>query len=68
MAKWLMIIGLILMLVGAVWHFAPWTLSWFGKLPGDIRLGNARHSVLIPFTSMILISLVLNLILFLFRK
>jgi hypothetical protein len=41
-----------------------WTgaLSWLGNLPGDIRIttGNARISF--PFTSMLLISLVLNFV------
>jgi hypothetical protein len=35
-------------------------LSWFGKLPGDIRIEGASGQVFIPLTSMILISIGLS--------
>ena len=34
MGKWLMIIGVIVLLVGAALQFAPWLVNWFGRLPG----------------------------------
>lgn len=68
MGKWLIIAGAVLVVVGALLQFAPSTLGWFGKLPGDIdyRSGNTR--VFIPITSMILISVVLSVIVNLLRK
>ena len=63
MSKWIMLLGGGLLLVGIILHFAPWLLSWFGKLPGDIRVESERAKVFIPITSMILISLVVTLIL-----
>ena len=68
MARWLMIIGAALLLFGAALHFAPWLFSWFGRLPGDIRLETARSKVFIPLTSMLLVSLVVTLLLNLFRR
>lgn len=63
MAKWFIIMGAILLLIGVALQFAPWLLSWFGKLPGDIRIRTDSTSVFIPITSMILVSLVLTLLL-----
>ncbi|TNF91928.1 MAG: DUF2905 domain-containing protein, partial [Gammaproteobacteria bacterium] len=42
MARWLMIIGALLLVLGAILQFAPWALNWFGKLPGDIRIETER--------------------------
>ena len=33
-------------------------LSWFGNLPGDIRIQNERTMVFVPITSMIVLSVV----------
>jgi hypothetical protein len=38
-------------------------LSWFGRLPGDLRLEGGRGRVLVPVTSMLLASVVLTLVL-----
>jgi len=43
-------------------------LSWFGRLPGDIRWGNDRARVYIPITSMLIVSLVLSLIMYVLRR
>jgi hypothetical protein len=68
MARWLMIAGAALLLIGALLHFAPWTLNWFGKLPGDIRIENESGKIFIPITSMLIISVVLSLLFSLFRR
>jgi hypothetical protein len=43
-------------------------LSWFGRLPGDIRIERDTVRVYIPFMSMIVVSAVLNLIFYLVRR
>ena len=43
-------------------------LSWFGRLPGDIRYGGERVRVFVPLTSMLLISLILSIIMYLLRR
>ncbi|MCZ0938872.1 MAG: DUF2905 domain-containing protein [Caldilineaceae bacterium] len=68
MAKWFIILGVILLLIGVALQFAPWLFSWFGKLPGDIRIRTDSTSVFIPITSMILVSLVLTLLLNLLNR
>ena len=63
MAKWLIILGAILLVIGAALQFAPWLFDWFGKLPGDIRVETESMKVFVPITSMLLVSLVLTLLL-----
>lgn len=62
-AKLLMSLGGAILAVGLILHYAPWLLSWFGKLPGDIHIENKNSVIFIPITSMILISLLLTLLL-----
>ncbi len=62
MARWFIIAGIILILTGLILHFAPCLFSWFGKLPGDIRIEKEHSRVYIPITSMILISVILTLV------
>jgi hypothetical protein len=68
MARWFLIIGGILIVIGLVLHFAPWLINWFGKLPGDIRIENTKTKVFIPITSMIIISIILTILINLLRR
>ena len=67
MARWFMIAGLLIFAVGAILHFAPWVLNWFGKLPGDIHKELEHGDIYIPITSMIIISLLITVILNFFK-
>jgi hypothetical protein len=66
--KWLIIAGAVLVVIGALVQFAPWTVSWFGRLPGDIRYESGTTRVYIPITSMILVSVILSVIVGFLRK
>ena len=58
--------GVGLVLVGlAVWSGA---LGWFGRLPGDIRIERESVRVYIPLASMLLLSVVLSLLLYLINR
>ena len=61
-------IGVAVVAVGAVLRWAPWLLSWFGNLPGDIRREGERTTVYFPITSMIIVSVVISIILSLVRR
>jgi len=66
MAKWLIIVGIIFILVGAAW---PWLSKLgIGHLPGDINIERKGFSFYFPITSSIIISLVLSIIFWIFRK
>ena len=62
MARWIIITGLILVVIGVILYVAPWLLKWFGRLPGDIRIETDRYRIFIPIVSMILISIILTVI------
>lgn len=66
--KFLLAIGLVLVIVGSVVSHAPGLLNWFGKLPGDIRIETEHSFVSVPITSMLLVSIVLSLIVNLFFR
>jgi len=67
MAKWIMIVGALLFIVGTLWHFFPSLFSWFGKLPGDFHHESENGSVFIPITSMIIVSIVLSVLFSVFK-
>ncbi|MBE7375859.1 DUF2905 domain-containing protein [Pseudomonas lopnurensis] len=68
MARWMFVTGAVLLLLGVAWHYFPWLLNWFGRLPGDIRIESGRSKVFVPITSMILISILLTVLINLFRR
>ena len=62
----LIAIGVGLILVGLlIWSGS---LSWFGRLPGDIRIERETVRVYVPIVSMLLVSLVVSLALYLVRR
>lgn len=68
MGKMIMILGLALLLAGAAMTWAPWLLSWFGRLPGDIRIERPSGTVFVPLMSMLVLSIVLTVIVNLFFR
>ena len=58
--------GLALVLLGVLW---PWLAkSPFGRLPGDIAIHRQNVHIYIPLATSLLISVVLTLLFWLFRK
>jgi hypothetical protein len=68
MGKLLLLVGLLTALVGLVLVWAPGLLSWFGHLPGDIRIERENGSFYFPVTSMLIVSIVLTVIFNLFFR
>jgi hypothetical protein len=66
MQKPLIIIGIIILAIGLLW---PWLGKIpIGRLPGDILIDRPTLKVYIPITSMVLVSIVVSILLWLFRK
>jgi len=61
-AKSIIIIGLILVVTGFTIMYFPKLFSWFGNLPGDIKIERENSRLFIPVGSMILISVVLSIL------
>ena len=64
MRKILIYAGLLLIAIGL---FLPW-LGRFGSLPGDIVIDRSDFKLYFPITSMILLSILVSLVLWLIRK
>ena len=66
MTRILVTLGIILVVVGVTW---PWLVKLgLGWLPGDIVIERENFRFYFPLTTMILVSLVLSLLVWLFRK
>jgi hypothetical protein len=66
MARWLVILGIVLVAAGLLW---PWlSRLGLGRLPGDIAIEREGFHLYIPITTSILISLALSLILWLLNR
>jgi hypothetical protein len=62
----IIIVGLAIVAIGIL--FAIGALSWFGRLPGDIRIEGDSVRVFVPITSMLLISVILTLAVNILRR
>lgn len=62
----IIVVGVAIVLIGfLVWLGA---FSWFGHLPGDIKIERGSTRVYIPIGSMVVITVVLNVALYLVRR
>lgn len=65
--KMVMVVGLVIVALG----FVLWTgmgRSWLGKLPGDIHYTRGNFSFHFPLVTCLIVSAVLTLLLWLFRR
>ncbi len=62
----LIVSGVILLVLGILLN-AGGNLSWLDKLPGDIRITKPGFSFYFPITTSIILSIVISLVLYLFR-
>jgi len=65
---YLLIIGGIIVIVGALIYFFHDKLHWIGHLPGDIRIERENYRLYIPITTMLIFSVLFSLVLFLIKK
>jgi len=66
MSRWLITIGILLVVLGLLW---PWINKLgLGRLPGDIAVEKENVRFYFPITTSIIVSIVLSLIFWFFRK
>jgi hypothetical protein len=66
LARWLIILGLVLVVTGLLW---PWLGKLgLGRFPGDIVIERENLRLYLPLTTSLLVSLALSLILWLLNR
>ncbi|HET9916906.1 MAG TPA: DUF2905 domain-containing protein [Candidatus Binatia bacterium] len=67
LGKTLIAVGIVLVIVGLLVSLAG-KLPWIGHLPGDIHVQRGRFSFYFPLTTCIVVSLVISLVAYLFKR
>ena len=67
LGKGLILIGLLIAAVGVLFLFSE-KIGWIGRLPGDITIRRENFTVHIPLATCLIISVLLSLLIWLFRK
>ncbi len=60
--KWIIFVGVIFILVGSIWYFFGDKLNFIGSLPGDIKYEGDNFRFYFPFTTMVLFSVIINVV------
>lgn len=66
MQRELLVIGIIIIVIALAWPLLA--KLPFGKLPGDISYSRPGFQFFMPITTMIILSIVLSLVLWFFRR
>lgn len=66
--KYLILIGMSIIIIGIIIYFFHSKLHWFGRLPGDIRIQKEDFRFYFPITTMILLSILLTLVLQILKR
>ena len=67
LARFLIVAGLLLVVVGVLLTFAG-KIPWLGRLPGDFTFRREGVTVYFPLATSLLVSVVLSVLLYLFRR
>jgi hypothetical protein len=65
--KTLIFLGIALVLVGLVFAFGG-KIPWLGHLPGDIYVQKERFTFYFPLVTCLIISVIISLVLYFFRR
>lgn len=70
MQRFLIIAGIVLLVLGLTW---PWLAQsgfwrWIGRLPGDLHIEREGFSFHFPLMTSIIVSIVISVLLWLFRR
>jgi len=66
MGRWLVLSGVVLVVLGLAW---PWLAKLgLGRLPGDLRIEREGFAFYFPITTSLIVSIVISLLLWFFRR
>lgn len=63
----LIVFGVVILAIGIALSFAD-KLPWLGRLPGDIYIKREHFSFYFPLTTCLLVSVIVALLMYLFRR
>jgi H+/Cl- antiporter ClcA len=67
-AKYIIVVGVAIVFIGLILMFNKNAFSWFGRLPGDIRIEKKNFRFYFPIVTMLLISAVITFLINIFKK
>jgi ABC-type phosphate transport system permease subunit len=66
MGRWLVLFGIVLVVLGLAW---PWIAKLgLGRLPGDLRIERDGFGFYFPITTSLIVSIVVSLLIWFFRR
>ncbi len=66
--KWIILIGILIVLAGIIIYFFHDKLHWIGRLPGDISIEKENFHFYFPVVTMILLSVLVTIIVNIIKK
>jgi hypothetical protein len=70
MQRWLIAVGVLLVLVGLLWPWLSRLVQWlpWGRLPGDIYVEREGFRFFFPLMTGLVLSIVVSIVLWIFRR
>ena len=62
MSKFIILVGIIITLVGILFYFFGDYFKWIGNLPGDFKIEKENFRFYFPLTTMIIVSVIINIL------
>lgn len=66
--KYILILGIFIVIAGLLIYFFHDYFKWIGKLPGDIRIEKENFRFYFPLTTMVVFSIVITIIINIFKR
>jgi hypothetical protein len=66
--KFVVLVGVFLVVAGVILWRYPSLFNWVGKLPGDISIQKENFSLYFPVVTCLLVSILITLLSWLFRR
>jgi len=67
LGKTLIFIGIVLVVFGVIFLLSG-KIPWLGRLPGDITIERERFTFYFPLATCLLVSVLISLVVYLFRR
>jgi hypothetical protein len=68
LGKYIILVGIIIVILGIIIYFFSDKLHWIGRLPGDIRVERENFRFYFPITTMIIASILLTIIIQIIKR